>query len=976
MQCEQVEMRLAQFVYGELPDDEKAEVLAHLAECPKCAEALGDMRVASRLLAEAITHGPAPALSPGRRATLLDQTHAARVRRVRRFGVLQLRRLGTIAAMLLIAVALVGLLFPTLSKESGAGREIASRDHVTFVPLTAEVTTDGGGDAESYVQHQGAPARIPEVVDELVEPVPGRTYFGKAAASAKPKSPTKATAPGEPAGAGGRTLYANSGKRPETEKSSLELGYVPRKPGTSGEKADKLARRQDQSGSYDLYSFGRNKGKETRESGDDITVWSRRHDKKEADRPAPDAGRKSVAGKLTVADSSGSMTRPVPGPRPPAQPADPNTSGEQDARLGDGKVSRDLGWEGRSGEGELKDRIVDRVGGEADRSGLQKSLDRLEETKKELASVTHATERYAGLVEDARKQGIAIGEGLESSGRVLYRNGDGDELDRKSEGEKLAYFQKQVKEKKKLLKKYENSINQLKSRAIIVADPKPATQPAPVEGTEDGREREGRRERDKEEETLAEGQGGDGPETLPPSSSFRLFPVNPFVLTAKDRFSTFALDVDTASYALAANYIRRGYRPPPGAIRIEEFVNAFDYNYTRQSRRVFTVQASAMPSPFGPRGRDLVLLKIGVRGRVLGREGRKPAHVVFVVDASGSMARSDRMPLVQYAVSRFVGKLRRGDRVSLVTFGTGAHLLLERVEVSGGRKGIVKAVETIQCGGSTNLLDGLRVAYAVARRGFATGAINRIVLCSDGVANVGLTDAESMLGEVASLRRQGITFMSAGFGIGAYNDALLEQLANRGDGSYAYVGSRRDARRVFAEEMSATLQTIARDAKIQVAFDPARVRRYRLIGYENRDIADKDFRNDAVDAGEVGSGQSATALYELELRRGDWGAVQGDLGTVYVRYEDLRSEKVEEVSRRLEGALIARRSVRAAPRFHLAACAAEFAEILRESEHARGGSLRSVRHVLEEVARELPLDRRVRELLYLVARAQGLPKAP
>jgi Ca-activated chloride channel family protein len=291
------------------------------------------------------------------------------------------------------------------------------------------------------------------------------------------------------------------------------------------------------------------------------------------------------------------------------------------------------------------------------------------------------------------------------------------------------------------------------------------------------------------------------------------------------------------------------------------------------------------------------------------------------------------------------------------------------------REQILKSVDAIQCSGSTNLIDGIRQGYALARRHFRSGQINRVILCSDGVANVGETDAEDILSKVENDRRQGISLTSVGFGLGAYDDALLETLANRGDGSYMFVGSDADGRR-FADQLGGALQTIAKDAKIQVQFSSERVRRYRLVGYENRDIADKDFRNDAVDAGEVGSGQSATALYELELHDGALGEDPGDLGTVYVRYRNTDTGAVEEISTRLETARIRKHTPRTAPRLYLAAAAAEFAEILRESEHAAGGNLRDVERIVGQVSEQLPLDGRVKELQSLVRRCHGLPKAP
>jgi Ca-activated chloride channel family protein len=447
-------------------------------------------------------------------------------------------------------------------------------------------------------------------------------------------------------------------------------------------------------------------------------------------------------------------------------------------------------------------------------------------------------------------------------------------------------------------------------------------------------------------------------------------PVNPFVLTEQDRFSTFALEADSASYTLARRYIRQGRRPPAGVVRMEEFINSFDYHYPPQSDPTFVVHAEAAPSPFG---RDLVLLKLGVRGKVVGRDGRKPSHLVYVIDASGSMGRDDRLPLVQYGLGLLLDQLDARDRVSVIAYGTQARLVLE-AEPARNRDRIRSAIATVETGASTNLLAGIELGYQIASRHFRPGEINRVILCSDGVANVGPSDAGDLLAKVDMYRRQGITFTSVGVGAGSYDDRMLEQLANRGDGNYVFIDSEDEARRVFVQEMSATLQTIAKDVKIQVEFNPARVRRYRLIGYENRAIADKDFRNDAVDAGEIGSGQSATALYELELAPDDpLDACPADFGTVFVRYRDLATDRVDEFSRRLDATVVRDRTPEQHPRFFLAACVAEFAEVLRGSEHSRDGSLAAVEPVLTRVANALPLDDRVQELLILVQRAQGLP---
>jgi len=468
---------------------------------------------------------------------------------------------------------------------------------------------------------------------------------------------------------------------------------------------------------------------------------------------------------------------------------------------------------------------------------------------------------------------------------------------------------------------------------------------------------------------------GEDETDLPAALRFKLVPVNPWVMAERDSLSTFALDVDTASYTLCRRYIRGGFLPPAGAVRMEEFVNYFNYNYPQRTNPTFMVHAEAAASPFAGKDKNLTLLKIGVKARTIGRDQRKAAHLIFVVDASASMGQPDRLPFVQQALDLLVNKLSGVDRVSLITCANEARLHLEATPARE-RDRIRQAIYAIQSAGSTNLLAGLKLGYATARRSFAPKQINHVVLCSDGVANVGQTEADAVLEEVAADRKQGITITCVGVGYGSYNDAFLEALANRGDGSYVFLDSARQAQQVFVKQLAATLQTVAKDARIQVNFNPHRVRRYRLIGYENRDIEDKRFRDDTIDAGEVGSGQCSTALYELELIGQPSVDRQGDLGIVFVRYRDVETGQIEEISSRLSSAVVRRHTVASAPRFFLAAGAARFAEILRQSEHTQHGNLTDVLRVAEQVSLALPLDRDVRELVELIRKAEHLPRAP
>ncbi|MFA4943230.1 MAG: von Willebrand factor type A domain-containing protein [Lentisphaeria bacterium] len=441
--------------------------------------------------------------------------------------------------------------------------------------------------------------------------------------------------------------------------------------------------------------------------------------------------------------------------------------------------------------------------------------------------------------------------------------------------------------------------------------------------------------------------------------------VRPFVATAADAFSTFGIDVDTAAYSQARRDLAAGRLPAPAAVRAEEFINAFDYGYAPPAgEQGFAIHAESAPSPFRP---GLELLKIGVKGAQLGRDHQQPAVLTLVVDGSGSMATPDRLGLVREALKLLLDRLRADDRVALVQFSDQPRLLLEPMPAA--EKGrILAAVQAMQAGGPTHLENGLRLGYATAARGFVPGAANRVLLFTDGVANLGAADAASLLRAVADSRQQGIFLSVFGVGAGAYNDKLLEQFANQGDGTYTFLDSPAEARRALVEQFAATLFTIAKDVKIQVEFNPARVESWRQIGYDNRQLTREQFRDDTVDAGEVGAGQAATALYELVLK----GSPREPLGVVRVRYREVASGAMHEIQQPLTGRERHPAFAKAPARFRLAAGVAEFAEQLRESPHVAGTGLAEVEAALRPVALELHLDGSVQELLRLVTTARRL----
>ena len=307
---------------------------------------------------------------------------------------------------------------------------------------------------------------------------------------------------------------------------------------------------------------------------------------------------------------------------------------------------------------------------------------------------------------------------------------------------------------------------------------------------------------------------------------------NPFIDTEDDHLSTFAMDVDTGSYSVTRRYLTDGYLPPPEAVRVEEFVNTFDYNYDPPTEDAFAIHIDGALSKFGE-GKRLQLLRIGLQGRVIPAEHRKDAILTFVIDVSGSMDMENRLGLVKKALTLLVDQLRPTDKVGIVVYGSRGRLVLPHTGIEQ-RSTILSAINALRPGGSTNAEEGLRIGYDLAWRNASVNHINRVILCSDGVANVGNTGPDEILKEIRTYVNKGITLSTVGFGMGNYNDVLMERLADTGDGSYAYVDTLTEAKRIFVKNLTGTLQLIAKDAKIQVDFNSEVVSRFRLLGYENR----------------------------------------------------------------------------------------------------------------------------------------------
>ena len=417
--------------------------------------------------------------------------------------------------------------------------------------------------------------------------------------------------------------------------------------------------------------------------------------------------------------------------------------------------------------------------------------------------------------------------------------------------------------------------------------------------------------------------------------------INVWTLTGTDHLSTFAADVDTASYTLARAKLLSGTLPPSNSVRVEEWLNYFKYAYPQPERGApMSVTMDATPSPFNP---HRVLLRVGVQGRSVDMAERKNAHLTFLVDVSGSMSSAERLPLAKRALRMLVDQLHDGDTVALVTYAGSVRVVLPHTELAFKAQ-IHQAIEALSAGGSTAMSSGIELAYQQALSVLDSTSTSRVLILSDGDANVGGTSHEQILKSIAGHVKEGVTVTTIGFGMGNYKSNLMEQLADKGNGNHYYVDSMLAAKRIFVEQLGSTLEIIAQDVKLQVDFDPAQVAAYRLVGYENRDIADRDFRNDRVDAGEVGSGHRVTALYELELKE---GAGQG-LATVRLRAKAPRGTTANEKTFVFSAAKLTTRFQDAPRDLRFATSVMGAAEIFRRSPDAAEWDYELVRKIAAE----------------------------
>jgi Ca-activated chloride channel family protein len=457
-----------------------------------------------------------------------------------------------------------------------------------------------------------------------------------------------------------------------------------------------------------------------------------------------------------------------------------------------------------------------------------------------------------------------------------------------------------------------------------------------------------------------------------------------FLEVALHPLSTFAADVDTASYSNVRRFLDAGQRPPADAVRIEELVNYFPYDYAPPSGdEAFAAHVEVAPAPWK---REHQLVRIGLKARDIATEDRPPSNLVFLVDVSGSMNQPNKLPLVQRALQMLVRRLDERDRVALVVYAGRAGLVLP--STSGDRRQLLlEAIDRLQAGGSTNGGQGIQLAYDIATREFIRGGVNRVVLATDGDFNVGVTDEGSLVRLVQEKARQGVFLSVLGFGMGNFQDARLETLADKGNGNYAYVDTENEARKALVEQMMSTLVTVAKDVKIQVEFNPAKVLAYRLIGYENRALQPEDFKDDRKDAGELGAGHAVTALFELVPVGGSLPRPRTDPltyqrpaqtgshadGDELMRLKLRYKEPEGDASQALEWPVAARTvSLEdSSVDFKWAAAVAEFGMVLRGSPHKAGSNLSSVLALAGEGRGDDPSGYRA-EFLGLVKKAQAL----
>lgn len=476
------------------------------------------------------------------------------------------------------------------------------------------------------------------------------------------------------------------------------------------------------------------------------------------------------------------------------------------------------------------------------------------------------------------------------------------------------------------------------------------------------------------------------PEPIPNTEEYKGVDENQFQSVILNPLSTFSIDVDTASYTNVRRFINEGQLPPKDAVRIEEMINYFPYNYPQPQRdRAFSINTEIAQTPWNPKHQ---LVRIGLQGKRLSTENLPPSNLVFLIDVSGSMSDPNKLPLLKQAFRLLVNQLSPKDKVSIVTYAGAAGLALPPTNGNEKNK-IIAAIDRLEAGGSTAGGEGIKLAYDLAKRTFISSGNNRVILATDGDFNVGVSSDTELVKIIEQYRKEQIFLTVLGVGMGNLKDSKMEQLADKGNGNYAYIDSLMEAKKVLVKELGATLFTIAKDVKIQVEFNPAKVQGYRLIGYENRMLAAQDFKDDKKDAGELGAGHAVTALYEIipvgvesdvKLPKVDNLKYQqskvdpqayksNELMLVKLRYKEPKAETSQEIQEPVINKGV--KLENASNDFKFAASVAEFGMLLRDSQYKSNANFNQVLQLAKE-GKDVDLDGYRSEFIRLVETTKKL----
>jgi len=466
--------------------------------------------------------------------------------------------------------------------------------------------------------------------------------------------------------------------------------------------------------------------------------------------------------------------------------------------------------------------------------------------------------------------------------------------------------------------------------------------------------------------------------------NYQSFYGNPVMRVPEQPVSTFSIDVDTGAYANVRRFLNHGNLPRKDVVRIEELVNYFSYDYPQpKNKHPFSVTTELAPAPWN---KNTLLLHVGIQGKDIAKQTLPPSNLVFLVDVSGSMHSANKLGLLKTSMKLLSKQLRSQDKVSIVVYAGASGVVLP--PTAGNQTAAIhQALEQLRAGGSTNGASGIKLAYQMAQQGFVKDGINRVILATDGDFNVGTINFDSLIDLIEVKRKGGVSITTLGFGMGNYNDHLMEQIADAGNGNHAYIDTINEAQKVLVDEMSSTLNTIAKDVKIQVEFNPSQVSEYRLVGYENRMLKREDFNNDKIDAGEIGAGHSVTALYEISLvgskgnlndplrydtvSRLTKSIKNNELAFLKLRYKQPNGGKSTLIEQAINRQNVQTDLVKTSDRFRFSASVAAFGQQLRGADYLKDYSYTDILDLARHSRGEDPFGYRG-EFIKLVNLAKSL----